>query len=150
MSFFFRSHQVSYTKQINAPLQSVLGFLHDPPALMGLSPVIINVSVDPEDKTKYTIVDSLVMPFGYRKEITYTATITLHDAGMRAESAAGAGTRTVVRSTARAVSEGVTEVVEVTTVNCFFLLLPFIKGVIDKAHTETLDRLAARLENTPT
>ncbi|KAJ7837548.1 hypothetical protein B0H14DRAFT_1097715 [Mycena olivaceomarginata] len=149
MSPFFRSHQVSYTKQINAPLETVLAFLHDPPALMGLSPVIVNVAVDPKDPTKYTIQDTFVMPFGYRTTITYTATITLHDDGMRAESAAGAGTRTVVRTTVRAISEGVTEVVEVTTMHCFFLFLPFVRGVIDKAHNETLDRLAVKLENPP-
>jgi hypothetical protein len=98
-------------------LETVLAFLHDPPALMGLSPVIVNVAVDPKDPTKYTIQDTFVMPFGYRTTITYTATITLHDDGMRAESAAGAGTRTVVRTTVRAISEGVTEVVEVTTMH---------------------------------
>jgi len=146
MSFFFRSHQVSYTKQINVPLQTVLGILHDPPALMGLSPLITDVSVDPKDKTKYKIEDSLALLLGYRTKIKYTATITLPDDGMHAESAAGMGTRTNVRYTARAISEEKTEVVEDTTITCFILLSPFI-GVVNKAHNETLDRLAEKLEN---
>jgi len=146
----FTSHQVTYTKQINAPLQAVLAVFHDPPVLMKLSPLITDVSVDPEDKTKYSVVDTFVGPFGYSTKINYTATITLEKDGMRGESAAGAGTRTFVKYTARAVSEGVTEVVEETTVKCFFLLQPFIKRVVDKAHTQTLDRLAAKLENAST
>ncbi|KAK7025229.1 SWIM-type domain-containing protein [Favolaschia claudopus] len=146
MSPFFSSHQVSYKRQIAAPLQTVLAFLHDPPALMGLSPVIVEVTVDPKDQTKYSIVDSLLLPFGFRTRISYTATIILHDDGMEAESAAGAGTRTHVRYTVRAVSEDKTEIEEVTTANCFFLLSPYIKGVIEKAHNETLDRMAAKLE----
>jgi hypothetical protein len=91
---------------IKAPLQAVLRVLHDPPAVMGLSPLIDNVSVDPEDKTKYTILHSLVLPFGYRTKISYKATITLPDDGMHAESTAGAGTRTNVRYTARTISGG--------------------------------------------
>ncbi|KAJ7110153.1 hypothetical protein C8R44DRAFT_884147 [Mycena epipterygia] len=142
---FFIYHHVVYTKRVNAPLKNTLRLLHDPPALMHLSPLIVSVVNDPEDAEKYTISDVLVMPFGTQK-ITYQARITLHDDGMRAESVAGAGTRTVSRYTARAMSEGVTEVEEIVSVNTFFLLLPFIKGVIAKAHTETLDRLAAKLE----
>jgi carbon monoxide dehydrogenase subunit G len=117
MSLFFRSHQVSYTKQINVPLQTALQFLHDPPAVMHLSPLIIEVTVDPADKTKYTVVDSMVLGFGYRTKISYKATITLHDDGMHAESAAGVGTHTTTRYTARAISEGTTEIEETGTVN---------------------------------
>jgi carbon monoxide dehydrogenase subunit G len=106
MPLFFVSRQVSYKREIKAPLQAVLRVLHDPPAVMGLSPLIDNVSVDLEDKTKYTILHSLVLPFGYRTKISYKATITLPDDGMHAESTAGAGTRTNVRYTARTISGG--------------------------------------------
>ncbi|KAJ7103471.1 hypothetical protein B0H15DRAFT_215062 [Mycena belliarum] len=146
MSFFFRDHHVLYVKRVNAPLQDVLKLLRDPHAFMGLSPLIISVSTDPADSTKHTVVDELILPFGYRTKITYHARITLHDDGMLASSQAGAGTNTVSRYCASAISENETEVVEHVTVNSFFLLLPFIKGVIAKAHLETLDRLAAKLE----
>ncbi|KAF8216601.1 hypothetical protein K438DRAFT_1558071 [Mycena galopus ATCC 62051] len=149
MSPFFLSHQVSYTRRIAAPQPAVLAFLHDPPAVMGLSPLIIDVSVNPDDKTKYTIQDELVLPFGYRTKMSYRATITLHDDGMLAETAAGAGTRTVLRYTVRAISEEETEIEEVTNVNALFLFMPFIKSTLRKAHKETLDRLAARLEDKP-
>lgn len=115
MSFFFRSHHVQYSKQINVPLQTALEFLHDPPALMKLSPLIIEVNTI--DKTSYSVVDSMAMPFGFRKRINYNATITLHEDGMLAESVAGAGTTTKVKYTVKAISESITEVSELTTVN---------------------------------
>ncbi|KAJ6503488.1 hypothetical protein C8R47DRAFT_205484 [Mycena vitilis] len=146
---FFRSYQVSYSKQIAVPLQTAVEFLHDPSGLMKLSPLIIEVNIDPADSTKYTIVDSLVLPFGYKTKTTYNATITLHDAGLHAESAAGAGTTTKTKYTARRIEDNVTEIEESTTVNAFFLLLPFIKGVIAKAHVETLERIRAKLEPAP-
>ncbi|KAJ7181724.1 S-adenosyl-L-methionine-dependent methyltransferase [Mycena crocata] len=148
MSIFFSDHRVTYTKKVNAPHQNVLQFLQDPQAVMRLSPLIIDVQVDPKDPTKHTIVDNLVLFGFYKTKMTYHATITIHEDGMRAESQAGAGTRTISRYTARAISEGETEVQE--EVNSFFLLLPFIKGVIAKAHNETLDQLAAKLEGTAT
>ncbi|KAJ7487666.1 S-adenosyl-L-methionine-dependent methyltransferase [Mycena galericulata] len=117
MSLFFIDHRVTYVKQVKAPLHSVLAFLHDPAALMQLNPLLISVSTDPQDPTKHTIVDSLVLPFGYRRQITYRATITLHDEGMLAESSAGAGTTTKSNYKARAVSEDLTEVEEEVHVN---------------------------------
>jgi carbon monoxide dehydrogenase subunit G len=116
MSFFFVDHHLSFTKSVAVPVQEVVRLLHDPPSLMQLSPLITSVSVDPGDATKYTIVDTLFV-LGYRTTVTYNARITLHDDGMRAESNAGAGTRTVVHYTVRAISERVTEIEETVTVN---------------------------------
>lgn len=117
MSFFFLDHRVSYTKQVNVPLKTVLAFLHDPPAIMQLSPLITSVSVDPDDSTKHTISDSLVLPFGFHTNIVYHATVTLNEDGMRAESLAGAGTRTISTYRARAISDGVTEIREEAIIN---------------------------------
>ncbi|KAJ7783853.1 hypothetical protein DFH07DRAFT_680907, partial [Mycena maculata] len=131
---------------LDVPLPTVLALLRDPPAMVRLNPLLVSVDVDPVDPTKYTIVDNLALPFGYRTQITYEAKITVHDDGMHAESAAGAGTRTASKYTARAISENTTEIVEEVHVKSFFLLLPFIRGVIAKAHNESLDRLTAKLE----
>ncbi|KAJ7786386.1 S-adenosyl-L-methionine-dependent methyltransferase [Mycena metata] len=143
---FFSDHHTKFTKRINAPLQAVLDVLRDPHAMMGLSPLIISVTVDPQDSTKYAVVDRLAMPFGTTRTISYGATIVVTDEGMEAESKAGAGTTTRSRYVARAISEGETEVEEEVHVNAFFLLLPFIKGVLASAHILSLDRLAAKVE----
>ncbi|KAJ7054905.1 hypothetical protein C8F01DRAFT_194448 [Mycena amicta] len=142
---FFVDYHTSYSKTINAPVKAVIDFLHDPVALMRLNPVIIDVRRDPEDPAKYTIVDQLTM-LGWKKQLTYTARVTITESGMEAESSAGAGTTTISRFSAKEVGEGVTELQERASVNCFFLLLPFIKGVLDKAHKESHERLKNRLE----
>ncbi|KAJ7169942.1 hypothetical protein C8R46DRAFT_1217563 [Mycena filopes] len=128
MSFFFSDHHAKFTKRIHAPLQPVLDFVRDPDAMMRLSPLIISVTVDPQDSTKYTISDKLTTPFGLR-EIVYTATILVTPGGIDAQSKAGAGTTVRSRYSAHAISEDETEVEEMVDVNAFFLLLPFIKGV---------------------
>ncbi|KAJ7038134.1 S-adenosyl-L-methionine-dependent methyltransferase [Mycena alexandri] len=143
---FFSDHHTKFTKRIHAPPQAVLDVLRDPHAMMGLSPLIISVTVDPQDSTKYTVIDRLAMPFGTTRMISYGATIVVTAEGMDAESKAGAGTTTRSRYVARAISERETEVEEQVHVTAFFLLLPFIKGVIASAHNLTLDRLAAKAE----
>ncbi|KAJ6610058.1 S-adenosyl-L-methionine-dependent methyltransferase, partial [Mycena sp. CBHHK59/15] len=141
MLSFFPTRQISYTQHISAPLSTVLQLIHDPPALMHLSPLIVSVSVDPKDPAKHTIVDDLCL-FGFRTKMTYFANITIHEDGMTADVAAGAGTRTETRYAARAVPGG-TEVEEKCTINAFFLFMPFIVRTVEKAHSQSLERLAA-------
>ncbi|KAJ7293638.1 S-adenosyl-L-methionine-dependent methyltransferase [Mycena rebaudengoi] len=144
MPFFFPNRQVTCLKRTKASVSVVLQLLHDPPALIRLSPLVIDVSVDPADPTNHHIVDSLVM-LGYRTTLKYQARIILHDDGITAHVVAGAGTRTVSRYTVRTIDEE-TEIEEVVAINGFFLFMPFITNTIQTAHSESLDRLAAALE----
>ncbi|KAF7290817.1 SWIM-type domain-containing protein [Mycena indigotica] len=113
---FFVDYEASYSTTINAPVQTVVDFLHDPAGLMRLNPVIIDVKNDPNDSQKYIIVDQLNM-LGFKRQLTYTSKVTITEAGMEAESSAGAGTTTIARFIAKSAGTAITELEERTSVN---------------------------------
>jgi hypothetical protein len=113
---FFLTKHLSFSKTIEAPLESVLMVMHDPLVYIKLEPSIIEVNPNPTNPSEFIISEALQILCCFKLKTTYKATINERDDGFIAVGIAGAGTKTTNITSAKALGDKTTEVTEHYTV----------------------------------
>lgn len=113
---FLLTRSLSFSRTIDASLDTVLQLVRDPNVLLRLSPLVMDVSIDPSNSTTYTITERLDVLGYFRTQTTFKVTLTLQEDGVDSEVLANAGTKSKSCYRVKVGEDGKTTVTEQVTI----------------------------------
>ncbi|KAJ7446073.1 hypothetical protein FB451DRAFT_1292063 [Mycena latifolia] len=145
-SIFDKTSVITSTKHINAPVEDVIGALHDFQRMINLNPLVTASVPDATDPNMISVTDSLPLFLGLSVPTTYTAKFEAVADGMNTDNSASAGVKLHNEWRAVTNSTGGTDLTETDTLTANFLLSGIVTSELQTSHDQLMNTLASQLE----